>query len=201
MEKETKDFIAQVEETTETYVFELTKNDKMTKENAMEPDQKFVDPFLCPICFYIVQEKNVQCNDCQQIFDDHCLKKWLDQTSSCPSCKHDRFNASVMNRNLRNQLELVDFSCQSCDKVVSYLNRRSHSRVCEGLVIESCPFLCDKFTQGSYEELLEHLRTDCLSKKLNCPACDYQIFQTYSDQAIIVEKKGHNCMRDNGNSA
>ena len=54
MEKETKDFIAQVEETTETYVFELTKNDKMTKENAMEPDQKFVDPFLCPICFYIV---------------------------------------------------------------------------------------------------------------------------------------------------
>ena len=42
----------------------LTGNDKLTKEDAMEADQKFVDPFLCPICFYIVNEKSVQCGDC-----------------------------------------------------------------------------------------------------------------------------------------
>ena len=135
MQQETRDFIAKVEEVTDNYIFELTRNDKMTKENALSADQKFVDPFLCPICFYIVQEKNVQCSDCQQIFDDHCLKKWLENNGSCPSCKHDRFNPSVMNRNLRNQLEIVDFTCQSCGEVISYLNRRSHSRVCESLAI------------------------------------------------------------------
>ena len=64
-EKETREFVTKIEESTETYVFELTGNDKLTKEDALEADQKFVDPFICPICFYIVSEKNVQCGDCQ----------------------------------------------------------------------------------------------------------------------------------------
>ena len=38
MQQETKDFISRVEEITETYIFELTRNDKMTKENALEAD-------------------------------------------------------------------------------------------------------------------------------------------------------------------
>ena len=33
-----KDFISRVQEITETYIFELTRNDKMTKENALESD-------------------------------------------------------------------------------------------------------------------------------------------------------------------
>ena len=48
----------------DSYVFALSGNDKLVKEDAAESDQKFVDPFLCPICFYVVQEKNVQCHDC-----------------------------------------------------------------------------------------------------------------------------------------
>ena len=181
-------------------MFELSGNDKLTKEDALESDQKFVDPFLCPICFYIVQEKNVQCNDCQQIFDDHCLKKWLEQNGSCPSCKSDRFNAQVMNRNLRNQLELVDFRCKSCAQVMQYSNRRGHSRECDSLLISGCPLSCGKFTQGSYENICEHLRAECTSRRLNCPACDFMIYRTYSDRAVITAKKGHNCLRDNRTS-
>lgn len=63
-EKETKEFISRIDEATDNYIFALTENDKLNKEDALDADQKFVDPFLCPICFYIVQEKNVQCNDC-----------------------------------------------------------------------------------------------------------------------------------------
>ena len=64
MSAETKEFISQVEEYMDSYVFALSGNDKLVKEDAAESDQKFVDPFLCPICFYVVQEKNVQCHDC-----------------------------------------------------------------------------------------------------------------------------------------
>ena len=74
-ERETRDFIASIDEATDCFVFSLTGNDKLLKEDAVEADQKFVYPFLCPICFYIVHEKNVQCSDCQQMFCDHCLKK------------------------------------------------------------------------------------------------------------------------------
>lgn len=63
-EKETRDFICAIEEQSEDYVFGLTGNDKLTKEDAAEADKKFVDPFVCPICFNIIQEKNVQCKDC-----------------------------------------------------------------------------------------------------------------------------------------
>jgi len=63
-EKDTREFITKIEEATEQFIFALTGNDKLTKEDVVENDQKFVDPFMCPICFQIVQEKNVQCNDC-----------------------------------------------------------------------------------------------------------------------------------------
>lgn len=58
-ERETKDFITSIDEATDCFVFSLTGNDKLLKEDAVEADQKFVYPFLCPICFYIVSEKNV----------------------------------------------------------------------------------------------------------------------------------------------
>ena len=199
-EHETKDFVTQIDEATDAYVFALTGNDKLMREDVAEADKKFVYPFLCPICFYIVLEKNVQCHDCQQIFDDHCLKKWFDQTLSCPSCKADRFNASTMNRNLRNQLEIVDFECKCCSQLISYKDRRTHSRTCPSLTIQGCPFLCGKMFQGNYETLKEHLVSECNSKRLNCPACDYKIYRNYNNVNLISEKHGHNCLRDHGSS-
>lgn len=65
MEKETREFICSIEEQSEDYVFCLTGNDKLTKEDAAEGDKKFVDPFVCPICYNIIQEKNVECSDCK----------------------------------------------------------------------------------------------------------------------------------------
>lgn len=58
-EKETREFISHIEEHAENYVFQLTGNDKLTKDDASEGDKKFVDPFICPICYNIIQEKNV----------------------------------------------------------------------------------------------------------------------------------------------
>ena len=53
-EQETMDFILKIDEATDGYVFGLTGNDQLVREDAAEADQKFVYPFLCPICFYIV---------------------------------------------------------------------------------------------------------------------------------------------------
>lgn len=99
----------------------------------------------------------------------------------CPSCKSDRFKSTLMNRNLRNQLEIVDFKCKCCALQIPYKDRKSHSRECQHFVLNECPFKCGKFSQGTFEDLKAHLRSECCAKQLNCQACDHPIYKNFND--------------------
>ena len=133
------------------------------------------------------------------MFCQGCISKWLEQNHSCPACKLDRFIPQHINRNLRNQLELVDFSCKICDEVVSYSRLRHHSLECAHHLVTECPLESKtKFQEGqNFAAIREHVQTDCPSEKLNCRGCGYELYKNYAGRdALITTNKGHNCMRD-----
>ncbi len=41
----------------------------------------------CPICFNNMKNKVVKYTVCKHVFHKKCLNKWLEDNSSCPSCR------------------------------------------------------------------------------------------------------------------
>ena len=41
----------------------------------------------CPICFGNMKDKVVKYTICKHVFHKSCLNKWLQNKSSCPSCR------------------------------------------------------------------------------------------------------------------
>mmetsp|Transcript_21136 Transcript_21136/g.26025 ORF Transcript_21136/g.26025 Transcript_21136/m.26025 type:complete len:107 (-) Transcript_21136:845-1165(-) len=71
---DTQQFIERIDKHLIEYM--LDKSERLGKEDVEESDRRFVDPFICPICLSI-SFRAIQCNNCQQIFHQQCIKQWL----------------------------------------------------------------------------------------------------------------------------
>ena len=85
------------------FMVKETGRDKLHRDDAVDTERKFVDPFICQICFYVAQN-GVQCGHCKQVFDRSCIEQWLQSNVNCSQCKNV-FELEELNRNLVNMFD------------------------------------------------------------------------------------------------
>lgn len=64
-------------------MFDPMKSDKKREFIQL----KFPHDQDCPICFRNMKGKAVKYTACKHVFHKSCLNKWLQNHSSCPSCR------------------------------------------------------------------------------------------------------------------
>ncbi|KAL8595065.1 hypothetical protein ACOMHN_002043 [Nucella lapillus] len=125
---------------------------------------------LCAICFNVLHEA-CMC-PCHHIFCDCCIRKWLENNHTCPTCRR-RVNlqqlesAPPLVQNVLNSLTMdCDFKDEGCDQSILKENFPLHIGNCDFRPV-SCPHK-DCTNKTTARALADHTE-ECRYRSLQCP--------------------------------
>ena len=101
-------------------------NMKITLSADQCLEQKFIDQYECRVCLYVVI-KPEQCSECDKLYCGECIKKCLEMSKKCPSCREPNA-AAKLNRIIANTLNGFEFSCNidGCNLIFNYESAAGH---------------------------------------------------------------------------
>ena len=137
------------------FIVSQTGREKLVREDAVQVERKFADPFVCPICVSVA-EHAIQCGNCKQIFDRECIHNWLEGDANCTACKNP-FQLEELNRNLVNMFGFIRFNCKFCNCEFRFSERRTHLLTCAGVKLSTCAFGCTNVTAS----MMDHMKNQC----------------------------------------
>jgi hypothetical protein len=105
-------------------------NEKWTALEDLGTDmlvnKDFEDTYKCSMCLNIVK-RPTSCKECDALFCSRCIEKNpLDQCSLCNTAGIKKRIGKRLNRQVKNILDDLKFSCPICKKTFKYENFKRH---------------------------------------------------------------------------
>jgi hypothetical protein len=103
----------------------------------------------------------VYSSQCGHTFCQSCIEKWLKNSSSCPTCRHEvtiTDYTPVKTRIVLNQLSRLRMKCNSCEQI-NIDDRNKHEEICLKKIIKCTSSDLNCQWTGKREELNLHLTT------------------------------------------
>jgi hypothetical protein len=113
---------------------QLKLNEAQAVVQPLDPD------FVCGLCSSVVFDPS-QCNKCDKISCNKCLKTWKEKKSACAYCRQ-KYTISRPNRKVMEQLNQQMFRCEKCQEQVKYGDYEVHVKKCSSKSLK-CPNVCD----------------------------------------------------------
>ncbi|EAR95812.2 TRAF-type zinc finger protein (macronuclear) [Tetrahymena thermophila SB210] len=181
---------------------EVQERPESLEQNNLKNMQEFMnfidtfadkDNYFCQICHNILWQP-VSCNHCSKIYCRDCLSRWVDQYSTCPTCR-DRFELKKVDKSITNNLSKLVFICNAqssgCTEFINYDSLLKHQNTCLYQSLH-CPNIgCD--FQSIRKEMVDHEKI-CPHYQLKCKWCERSIKRMNEVQHdLICEMKKLGC--------
>ena len=136
--------------------------------------------FSCEICLCVVNDPS-ECNECNQLVCEVCIKGWLKAHRNCPTCRKS-YAKRKLNRFVKQDLDQFEFKCEKCTETFAYKDKQQHWLMCS--LKTNCPFgYCKRKDFTNLEMLKQHWLTECLHIKVTCELCSEE----------TTRRVAHNC--------
>ena len=167
-------------------------------DGGYDPD-RFPTPvdknFFCPICKAVLKDP-VQCHN-EHLFCNECLTQHLKNSKTCPVCKEDLTEETLLNKpsrivtNMLNaQIIKCDYSERGCTESIELGRLEAHSRTCSYKPV-TCPNEeCAKIM--NLADLEQHTSEVCEYRQVYCEECEKDMtFKKNSKHSCVISKEVH----------
>ena len=154
------------------------------------------EDLICAICLDIVWEPQ-NCEECEALFCEYCISKWLDSNSNCPTC-NSYYISQRLPRIVKNILSRLKIYCKylenGCNKEIFYENIIIHEKECDYQIVicnnKDCNFQDKLFNYKKHKEI-------CPFENLNCQWCkdNFKRFEI-EDHEKLCDLKLVKCKND-----
>ena len=151
----------------------------IAKENVEPPCQ---DVDLCTLCDNMII-RGQACSECEEIFCQSCIEKWLLEKDTCPDC-HKPYQSTKIPKRIEKSLEKKMVKCRNCPKTHPYNEAEEHDYQCH-LPEIACILGCDN--QAKYkgrEKAIKHAHNTCPLMGLICNECKIPLKREIEDSHV-----------------
>jgi len=151
----------------------------LTNENFIDENREKLQDITCSICLNIINQPISQCQNCEELFCENCIDKYIQTNDNCPHCRNKPFQKQILGRKFKNLLNHLKFRCPlQCGELFGFADSESHKDSCEKLKdVYQCT-LCEKKMEFQEDLKIKH-KTQCEQLKISCFYCKRIISISY----------------------